>query len=46
MGETFDGVPLRGCDAIMTRRMCGLGFELVLLLPPLMWLHQCRRRTA
>ena len=42
-GETLDGVPLRGCDAIMTRPMCGLGPELVLLLPPpLMWV--CRRR--
>ncbi len=45
-GETFDGVPLRGCDAIITRRMCGLGPVLVLLLPPLMWLHGRRRRRT
>ncbi len=35
---------MRGCDAIIARRMCGLGSELVLLLPPLMWLRGRRRR--
>ncbi len=43
-GGTLDGVPLRGCDAIITRAMCGLGSELVLLLPPLMWAYGRRRR--
>ena len=35
---------MRGCDAIIARRMCGLGSELVLLLPPLVWLYRRRRR--
>jgi len=42
-GATLDGVPLEGCDAISTAIGCGIGFELALLLPGLMWLRRHRR---
>ena len=42
-GETFDGMPFEGCDVINTGIECGIGFELVFLLPPVMWLR--RRRS-
>jgi hypothetical protein len=32
--------------ALHVDRLCGLGFELVVLLPPMMWLHRRRRRTG
>lgn len=37
-GETKDGAPFRGCDSIAVVPECGLGAELILLLPPVMWL--------
>jgi hypothetical protein len=49
-GETLDATPFEACDDIRTvpgpsdLPACGIGFELVLLMPTLMWVHRRRRR--
>jgi hypothetical protein len=41
-GELFDGTRIEGCDVIAVQfPSCGIGIELALLLPPLIW---ARRR--
>jgi hypothetical protein len=41
-GATIDGEVIEGCDSLQTIS-CGIGFELALLVPVLMWLHGRKR---
>jgi hypothetical protein len=45
-GDTLEDIPFRGCDAVLVLQLCGIGFELALLVSPLMWLYRRRRRTS
>ncbi len=45
-GKTLDGTPFKGCDDITTEPSCGLGAELALLVPPLVWLWGRRPRQT
>ena len=43
-GAIFDSTVCESNLAAAASAACGIGFELVFLLPPLMWLHRRRRR--
>jgi hypothetical protein len=43
-GETLDGRPLEGCDAVSTMVPCGNGYAAALVVPPLVWIGGRRRR--
>jgi hypothetical protein len=45
-GETVDGTAFSGCDFVVILPLCGLGFEVALLLPLLSWLRRRRQSVS
>jgi hypothetical protein len=44
-GQTVGGDTVRGCDLLRTLQACGFGFELALVLPPVLVLRARHRRA-
>ena len=44
--ETLAGVAYEGCDVVNASSRCGLGAELVLIVPPIAWWRRRRKRRA